>query len=137
MISLPSFKKPTDSALQEVLVVIVIISVAVAVAAGLIMRGQITKQNDVNVELSEKLDELNKENTRLKTAILSYPNLEMAEEQALNKFGMLKPGTEVTEEINIGKNDRAVVLNTAENAGLFEKNGAWISSVRNILLNGK
>lgn len=137
MISLPSLKKQTESALQEVLVVIVIISVAVAVATGLIMRGQITKQNDVNVELSEKLDELEKENTRLEIAILSYHNLEIAEDRALNELGMLKPGTEVTEEINIGKNDRAVVLNTAENAGFFEKNGAWISSVRNILSNGK
>lgn len=134
---MPSFKKQNDSALQETLIVIVIISVAVAVAAGLIMRGQITKQNDVNVELSENLDELEKENTRLKIAILSFPDPETAEEQALNELGMLKPGTEVTEEMNIGKNDRAVVLNTAENAGFIEKNGAWISSVRNILLNGK
>ena len=104
---------------------------AAALVAGLVLRSGLTRQNDINVELLNRLTELKKENTRLEIEILSAYEPDNAYACAANEQHS------GSTSIDIAVCDRAVILSTDESSALEIKISDWISSLRNIFYRGK
>lgn len=128
---MPSAGKQNERILQTALIIIIGIMAAAALVAGLMLRSNLTRQNDINVELLNRLTELKKENTRLEIEILSAYEPDNAYACAANEQHS------GSTSIDIAVCDRAVILSTDESSALEIKISDWISSLRNIFYRGK
>lgn len=118
----------SDKRINIALMILLTLMISAAIAAGLYIRAQTAEQNDMNVVLAEKLEELEDENIRLRIEIATAFYLEELEDRARNELGMSEPGSQNTVAIDTEVKDRAVILNDAEN-GIT---GDWTGRIRNI-----
>ncbi|MDO4815299.1 MAG: cell division protein FtsL [Bacillota bacterium] len=123
-------QKQEKSRVQATFTAISVVLAAIMIVAGLAMRAEIARQNDVNVELSAYVSELKEENIRLKIETATAYELGELEEAAKNELGMLPPGNEQLVGIDVKTDDNAVILGNGEEQDSIIDN--WISSLRNI-----
>ena len=119
---MPSVKSIISSALTVLLVLLI----AAVIISGLVVRANTARQNDINVRLENRLEELKKENSILYIRTSSAYDLSELEDKAINELGMVYPYAQKTKEISTGVKDKAEILTES-----YE--GSWISSFRNIL----
>lgn len=100
-----------------VLMAILAASVACLLIGTLLVRIELTKQNDINVELEEKLAELTEEKRRLRIEYESMIDLADLEEKAENELGMQKPDGSQIKEIDTDTQDKALIFAETEDKG--------------------
>lgn len=108
--------------------VIGLILASVLIVMSLMAQIQLTAVSSEAVALSEKLEELETEQTRLRIAYESAFNLAEIEEYAINELGMQKPRSDQVYYIDSVTSDKAEVLSPAEQDGVLDRLSDFIAS---------
>jgi len=130
--SMPSVHshKQNSNAVSCVFLVFAAVMFAVLTVAALSVRIELTKVNDEYVLLSEQLDEINEENTRLIIEISSADSFDNIEGAAEYSLGLSCDGKTQVIEIEVKKEDRAEITREANQKECTRE--SWISSISNI-----
>lgn len=83
----------------------------------LLVRIELTEQNDINVELEAQLNELEEEKRRLQIEYESQIDLAELEDRAENELGMQKPNGSQTIEIDTDTQDKALIFDETKDKG--------------------
>lgn len=127
-------KRSFRKAISSFLTVLMSAAVVFMLIKGIFIRIELTKQNDINVRLEQKLSSLEEENRRLSIRYESQIDLAELEEYAKNELGMQKPSITQIKKIDTETQDKAVLLGVAEKVGLADKIGDLISIISDALL---
>lgn len=102
---------------SAILTVLLAIAVACMLIKTLFVRIELTKQNDINVELEAQLSELEEEKRRLQIGYESQIDLAELEDKAENELGMQKPDGSQIREIDTDTQDKALIFAETEDNG--------------------
>ena len=123
----PNSKERTG--VSTLLIIIIAFTVTAMLAASLIIRVVLTRQNDINLELSARLEKVELDNTRLLIKSETDCDLTDLEERAENDLGMISDVNAPRLGIQTETEDRAVILQNGRDE--------WISFFENIFRSGK
>ncbi|GEM_PF-442624 len=121
-------------AISAALTVFMAITAAFLILTGLVLRIELTEQNDRNVFLSQRLDELKQENRQLKIKYESAIDLTALEYEAKARLGMKMPDSLRIIQIDPEAQDKATVLSTDGKRDIADKISDLISIISNALL---
>lgn len=130
----PKKKRSFTKAISLLLLTLVSVAVVILLVKGLFIRIELTKQNDINIELEKKLSQLSENNRRLRIRYESAIDLDELEEYAKNELGMQKPSMTQIQKIDTETQDKAIVLSDAEEMGFADKIDDLISIISDALL---
>ncbi len=101
--------------MSVILTAILAIAAACLLIKTLLVRIELTEQNDINVALEAELTQLEEEKRRLQIEYESQIDLSELEEKAENELGMQKPNSSQIKEINTDTQDKALTTDKLHN----------------------